>query len=53
MNWVVYIVSFIAAVTGAQIIRHDEPIWGGLLLGLGIGLARLSGAMAENKNNIQ
>lgn len=53
MNWVVYIVSFIAVVAGADLVRHDEPIWGGVLLGLGIAIARLSGQMNESKKSNQ
>lgn len=51
MNWVVYIISFISVIAGSQLIRYEEPIWGGLLLGLGLALARLSGVMSEIKNN--
>lgn len=53
MNWVVYIISFISVIVGAQLVRYDEPIWGGLLLGLAIALARLSGVMQEIKRNNQ
>lgn len=53
MNWVVYIISFIAVMVGAQLVRHDEPIWGGVLLGLGIAVARLSGEMSERKKSNQ
>lgn len=51
MNWVVYIISFISVIVGSQLVRHDEPIWGGVLLGLGLALARLSGVLSEIKNN--
>lgn len=53
MDWVVYIVSFTAMMAGAQLVRHDEPIWGGVLLGLGIALAHLSGEMYERKKSNQ
>lgn len=53
MNWVVYIVSFIAVVAGAQLVRYDEPIWGGVLIGLGIAFARLSGENNEHKKSKQ
>lgn len=51
MNWVVYIISFIVVVVGSQLVRHDEPIWGGVLLGLAIATARMSGLMAAKKYN--
>ena len=51
MNWLVFIISFISVNVGAQLVRHDEPLWGGALLGLALVLARLSGMMQENKRN--
>lgn len=51
MNWVVYIISFISVMVGLQLVLHDATIWGGVLLGLGLALARLSGVMQEIKRN--
>ena len=51
MNWVVYIISIISVFVGALLVRYDVPFWGGLLLGLAITLARLSGVMQEIKRN--
>ena len=51
MNWLVFTLSFISVIVGSQLVRHDEPTWGGALLGLAIVLARLSGMMQENKRN--
>lgn len=53
MNWVVYIISFIAVMVGSQLVRHDEPIWGGVLLGMAIATARWSGEMNERKRSNQ
>ena len=51
MNWLVYIFSFIVVIVGSQLVRYDEPLWGGVLLGLAIALARLSGVMNEIKRS--
>lgn len=53
MNWVVYIASITVASLGAPLVRQDEPIWGGALIGLGIVLARISGEMNERKKSNQ
>ena len=51
MNWLVYIASFTAVMWGAQLVRVEEPLWGGVFLGLGIAFARLSGEMNECKKS--
>ena len=45
-NYLVYLLAFIMVVTGAFMWGGDVPIVAGLLVGLGLGVARVAGIMS-------